>query len=124
MAYPVRKVKNTHSLIQLHGQLDPTDISNALSSNSAGFGCNVLYVSLDVHPPALECGVHSEMHHVGVDPAVVVVNEHRVSGDLPACRKPAHGGGGGGQPCKQPSKRMFKKVCVWGGASLYRYLFL
>ena len=35
------------------------------------------------------------MHHVGVDPAVVVVNEHRVSCDLPACRKPAHGGGGG-----------------------------
>ena len=55
-----------------------------------GFRCNLLYVSLDVHPPALECGVHGEVHDKGVDAAVVVVNEHRVSGDLPACGKPAH----------------------------------
>ena len=55
-----------------------------------GFSCNLLYVSLDVHPPALECGVHGEVHDKGVDAAVVVMNEHRVTGDLPACSKPAH----------------------------------
>ena len=47
-------------------------------------------LSLAVHPPALECGVHGEVHYIGVDAAVVVVNEHRVTGDLPACSKPAH----------------------------------
>ena len=55
-----------------------------------GFSCNLLDVSLDVHPPALESGVHGEVHDKGVDAAVVVVNEHRVAGDLPACSKPAH----------------------------------
>ena len=55
-----------------------------------GFSCNLLDVSLDVHPTALECGVHSEVHDKGVDMAVVVVNEYRVAGDPPACSKPAH----------------------------------
>ena len=55
-----------------------------------GFSCNLLDVSLDVHPSTLECGVHGEVHYIGVDAAVVVMNEHRVTGDLPACSKPAH----------------------------------
>ena len=34
--------QDTQSLIQFHGQLDPTDISNVLSS--AGLSYNILYI--------------------------------------------------------------------------------
>ena len=61
-------------------------------------------LSLAVHLPAFKCGVHGEVHDKGVDAAVVVVNEHRVSGDLPACSKPAHTRGQEGKLSKVVSR--------------------
>ena len=61
-------------------------------------------LSLAVHLPAFECGVHGEVHDKGVDAAVVVVNEHRVAGDLPACSKPAHTRGQEGKLSKVVSR--------------------
>ena len=81
-----------------------THTSHMFTGHYQGSALSYVGLSLAVHLPAFECGVHGEVHDKGVDAAVVVVNEHRVAGDLPACSKPAHTRGQEGKLSKVVSR--------------------